>query len=670
MFNKSVGEILTPDVATVPINSMVSEAIAIMEKNNISCLVAIQNKKPVGILTERDVVWAVYQETDLEKCKVEALMSKPVLTAKSDIDIFEAYELLLKKSIRHLVIVDKNDEIMGVVTQSDIIDNLELEYFVEIRNIDKLMTKNVVTVGKEDFIRDALSKMAEHSISCIVVEEDRNPVGIITERDITHTYHDGKNMKSIKIEEAMNHPVLTVSLDTPVYEAAKTMRNKNIRRLVVVDKKCKIIGLLTQSDIIKGLEGKYVVSLKEVIRIKEEILRETQKDLDEKTLYLDNILRSSTDLAIVATDLDFHIIYYNPVAERIFGYKAEDITGQILTAIHIKEKVDQTRFKKALETVKKEGEYTYTFERKNTTGPRYLESRVSGIWNDGGTLVGYVLMSRDITERKKTEKELQKAHNELEKRVEERTSELKNAYEELQKVDELKSNIIANVSHELRTPLSIANSALELAMDEKYPEERGKLLEVAINALTRQDVIVGNLLEAATIEKNMKNAKLGAVDVTQAIKQECEEFKPKAKSKKLKMKVNIQKNLPQVLADNEQIRRVLHNLIDNAIKFNKEGGNITIEANNRDGKVEVCISDTGIGITEDKHNKIFDRFYQLDSSTKRHYGGTGMGLAVVKEIVESYAGKITVESELSKGSSFCFILPIAMEKAHGKNTIS
>ncbi len=104
--------------------------------------------------------------------------------------------------------------------------------------------------------------------------------------------------------------------------------------------------------------------------------------------------------------------------------------------------------------------------------------------------------------------------------------------------------------------------------------------------------------------------------------------------------------------------------------FNKKGERIIIDAKHKQGKVEICVKDIEICIPKKEINKIFDRFHQVDSSTKRHYRGTGMGLATVKEIVESYAGRIIVESELGKGSSFCFTLPIAMEKANGKNTIS
>jgi signal transduction histidine kinase len=249
--------------------------------------------------------------------------------------------------------------------------------------------------------------------------------------------------------------------------------------------------------------------------------------------------------------------------------------------------------------------------------------------------------------------ELKKAHEKLQRAYE----ELQEAYEELKSLDELKSNIIANVSHELRTPITIAKGAIELAMDEEDVNEKNKLLQMALNALIRLNFIVGDLIEAAKIEKGEVKLKLGAVNVEEVIKSVVDEFKPMYIKDNLKVRVEVEEDLPLAKADYKELRHVLRNLVSNAIKFNREGGEIVIEARKMGDMIEVCVSDTGIGIPEDKLDKIFERFYQIDSSPTRRYGGTGMGLAIVKEVVEAHGGRVTVESELGKGSRFCFTLP-------------
>jgi signal transduction histidine kinase len=199
---------------------------------------------------------------------------------------------------------------------------------------------------------------------------------------------------------------------------------------------------------------------------------------------------------------------------------------------------------------------------------------------------------------------------------------------------------------------------LELARAEKDRETRGELLDMALNTLVRQNMIVGDLIEAARMERDGGQLKLTALNLAQAITLVSGEFKPLAIKNNVKMKVRVEEDLPVVRADYEQLRHVLRNLIHNAIKFNKEEGEIIIEAREKKSMVEVHVSDTGIGIPKDKQEEIFERFYQADSSLTRRYGGTGMGLAIAKEIVEAHGGRIWVESELGRGSRFCFTIPL------------
>lgn len=237
--------------------------------------------------------------------------------------------------------------------------------------------------------------------------------------------------------------------------------------------------------------------------------------------------------------------------------------------------------------------------------------------------------------------------------------ETKRALEELKTLDELKSDIIANVSHELRTPITIAKGAIELATGEDDKNNRNTLLEMAFNALTRQNFIIGNLIEAARMGRTKKRLKMSPVDMAQAIDTVAEEFKAVALKNEITIEVRTEEGLPPAMAAYQQLMHVLRNLVHNAVKFNKAGGRVIITAGEKNGMIEVCVRDTGIGMPKEEHERIFDRFYQVDSSMTRRYGGTGMGLAIVKEIVESHGGRITVESELGKGSRFCFTLPKA-----------
>jgi hypothetical protein len=273
---------------------------------------------------------------------------------------------------------------------------------------------------------------------------------------------------------------------------------------------------------------------------------------------------------------------------------------------------------------------------------RLISWHNSFLKDDGSNITGILSSGEDITERKRAE------------------DALKEAYEELKSLDELKSDIIANVSHELRTPITIVRGALEMVMEEKRQAEREILLKMALGALARQNAIVGDLIEATKI-RGGKKLKLGPVDLNDAVTIVSSEFEPIALRNKVKIRIDLDKNLPLVKANFEGLLYILRNLLSNATKFNKEGGKVTITAREKEGMVEVCVSDTGIGIPEDALDRIFDRFYQVDSSPGRRYSGTGMGLAIVKDMVEAHGGEIRAKSKLDKGSKFCFTLLTRLE---------
>ncbi len=406
MKNITVKKILTSNVVSILPDTPLAEAVSLMEKNKISCLVIAEDQKPVGILTERDLVVAMDKSSGLEGLTVRDLISGRVVSAHTGIDIFEALDILKTNKIRHLIIIHKNGKLAGLITQSDIRNNLGFEYFIEIKQISSIMTKNIVTSVKGSSVQDVISRMAEYAISCIIVEKDGYPVGMLTERDVVGLLNKGPGIKKIKIEEVMISPVLTIMVNAPVHEASKIMNQNNIRRLVVVDEDGKSTGLITQSDIIKRFEKRYIEVLKDIIQEKEEALRKTRKQLSEKVV-LDNIMRSSMDMAIVASDLDYQIIYFNSFAEKIFGLKAGKAIGKTAVELFKDREEDLARFMEAVEEVKKGEDCRYVSDWTERGSVHFIESVVSGIRDIKDNLKGFVLMSKDITKRKLADEALQ-----------------------------------------------------------------------------------------------------------------------------------------------------------------------------------------------------------------------------------------------------------------------
>jgi PAS domain S-box-containing protein len=285
-------------------------------------------------------------------------------------------------------------------------------------------------------------------------------VGILTERDVGQMLVDRDDISHLKVEDVMSSPVQTLSQQTAVHDAAKIMRKENIRRVVVVDEDGKIVGLITQSDIVKGLEGKYIETLKEVIKEKDVTIETTSRDLAEKTVYLDNILHSSVDMGIVATGLDYRIHYFNPGAEKILGYSAQEVIGRNAREIHLQEDVEISRFDRVIEAIARDKRHSFDFERDTDDGRRFISASVSGIWDKEDALVGFVFMVRDITERKKAEE----AQLESERRL----------YSEQKRLEmlELANNMALKLMDELRNPLTAVGGYAARVANGAYPEDK------------------------------------------------------------------------------------------------------------------------------------------------------------------------------------------------------
>lgn len=234
--------------------------------------------------------------------------------------------------------------------------------------------------------------------------------------------------------------------------------------------------------------------------------------------------------------------------------------------------------------------------------------------------------------------------------------DLGQAYLELLDLDRLKTDIISNVTHELRTPITIAKTSLELLVEEDSKEERGMLIEMADNALKRLNNIVEDLIVASDVHSGHYKLKQKPIDLKASLREVLSRFR--ASKNGMTIQEEIPTDLPRVKGDAKSVRRVLENLLENAKKFSKkEGAMVEIRVSEEPRYVKTCIEDNGVGIPPEKLNEIFKPLYQLDPTTTRDYGGTGMGLAVARSLVEAMDGKIWAESTFEKGTQFFFTLP-------------
>ncbi len=276
-----------------------------------------------------------------------------------------------------------------------------------------------------------------------------------------------------------------------------------------------------------------------------------------------------------------------------------------------------------------------------------MHSTSAPVFDDKGEIVAAVEILRDITGRKKAEENL------------------KIAYEELKELDKLKDDFLGTVSHELRTPLTSIIGSLDILKDDCkkiLKKDQMELLEIALRESERLDSLISDLLEMVRTENKLTRMAKMKISTNELLESAVEGVRMQANKKKIKLHVSIEKGLPQIIGDIDQLKRAIINLLTNAIKFNKIGGEVVLDARSTGSNLIISVSDTGIGIPKGELDKIFEKFYRVETGTTRLHGGTGLGLAIVKKIIHAHGGEIKVESKLGAGSKFTIILPLEDKK--------
>jgi signal transduction histidine kinase len=286
----------------------------------------------------------------------------------------------------------------------------------------------------------------------------------------------------------------------------------------------------------------------------------------------------------------------------------------------------------------------------------------------GQTLLEMGFLDRETLDRAVTRQiielhaALQDSNRTLERRVSERTIELRRALERMTELNQLKANLVSNVSHELRTPLAHIKGYVELLASANLgplSPEQDSALGVIRRALDRLERLIEDLIEFSSASREGLQLRIQPVELARLARGSIERSRDKSIKAGVRLETDVPEGLPPILADAERLGWVLFQLVDNGVKFTPDGGAVTIGAKRDGPKVTVFVQDTGIGIPIDRQAELFEPFHQLDGSTTRRYGGTGLGLALVRQILDAHGTKITVQSEEGAGSTFSFSLPLA-----------
>ncbi|HZR00520.1 MAG TPA: response regulator [Chloroflexota bacterium] len=293
------------------------------------------------------------------------------------------------------------------------------------------------------------------------------------------------------------------------------------------------------------------------------------------------------------------------------------------------------------------------------SGRRYTTADLPFVQDLAGRAALALDNARLYGEARAAEAALRALNAELEARVADRTAQLATAVRELEAASRAKSEFLANMSHELRTPLNAIIGFSELLIDARDDEDaaaRTAYLQTIHASGQHLLALVNDILDLSKIEAGKMEVRLAPVAVAEVVAQALATVQPLAARKGIALFVAAE-GAGEIVADEGRLTQILLNLLSNAVKFTPEGGRVTVEAVRLPDVVQVSVSDTGIGIAPEDHDRIFDEFQQVDGSASRRQEGTGLGLALTRRLVELHGGRIWVESALGQGSRFHVTLP-------------
>jgi len=404
-------------------------------------------------------------------------------------------------------------------------------------------------------------------------------------------------------------------------------------------------------------------------------LANSRQALETQSLMLKSVLDSMGE-GLIAADPQGNFLIWNDSAKHLMGRGAADLAPEQWTPhykVFLPDGItpyppDLLPLVRALrgESVQVE----LMIEHPERAEGVFLEVTARPLTDNQGHSGGGVAVLRDITERKAAEREVQALNQTLEARVIDRTVELKAANEELalrnrevQLATEMKSKFLASMSHELRTPLNAIMGFSDL-LAEEIPGELNAKQKRFVNHIQQGSVhllqLINDILDLSKIEAGRLEMRCEYFQLKDALTEVLSTIHPLAMAKTIRVDQNLEIDL-QVYADRVRFKQILYNLLSNAVKFTPNSGRITIDCREDRDLAYISVADSGIGIRAKDHALIFEEFRQIEGPDGTTHGGTGLGLSITKRLVEQQGGRISIESDLGKGSKFTFTLPVTSE---------
>ena len=638
-----VADIMSLNVATVFSEETIAVAARIMAQRQISCVVVVNDRGVVGIVSETDFLQKTTgRKESPDKIKVSQIMSHPVVSVSSKISILKASEIALSSNVRRLPVLEGN-KLAGIVTQTDLIK--ALTPYGLLGDVASIMKTDITVMDCRASVAEAMAVMAHRSISSVLVRQAGQVVGILTGRDVVKRVSaQDKDPASVRLEEVMSSPVATVSPDYSIFSAARMMEKLDVRRLVVMEAE-KLWGIVTHTDIFRVVNEKL----------------QAEEEMNFRLL-------QESDSNIYTADLDGRIDYVNTSFLNLFEVSCQrDFVGQpflperfwldpqkqaaVLEGIRKKKVVGTEEL--TLKTAKGKVLYVTLF----STFTRNVHGRING--NQG--ILYDITDQKELVHLRQAKEETEQINRELIKA----TALANRMAAEAEMANVSKSRFLANMSHEIRTPMNAIMGFSDILAEESPTETQKQYIDIIRSSSKHLLLVIDDILDFSKIEAGKLNIEPRDCSMEQILFAVESMMHALAREKGLEFDIREIGSLPaNIHTDPDRLQQCLVNLANNAIKFTMHGHvylNISLGNRSDQPHIRFDVEDTGIGIAAEMQDKIFDSFTQADESHTRKFGGTGLGLAITSQLAELLGGKLTLTSQEGKGSVFSLVIPAGLD---------